>query len=216
MSDRPLRILVADDHPIFREGLRLLLGSVDGVDVVGEASTTDEAVALAGTCEADVVVLDVAMPSEGGIAVISRIREVAPASAVLMLTMLEDESTLAAALREGAAGYLLKGAGQTEVVAALRTVAAGGLVASAGVADRLRRTFLAGDQVRPAPLPELSDREREVVALVGRGLANPAIADRLYLSPKTVRNLVSSAMGKLGAADRTALAITARDAGLVP
>lgn len=216
MSDRPLRILVADDHPIFREGLRLLLGSVDGVDVVGEASTTDEAVALAGTCEADVVVLDVDMPTEGGIAVISRIREVAPASAVLMLTMLEDEATLAAALREGAAGYLLKGAGQTEVVAALRTVAAGGLVASAGVADRLRRTFLAGDQVRPAPLPELSEREREVVALVGRGLANPAIADRLYLSPKTVRNLVSSAMGKLGAADRTALAITARDAGLVP
>ena len=216
MSDRPLRILVADDHPIFREGLRLLLGSVDGVDVVGEAATTDEAVALAGTCEADVVVLDVDMPSEGGIAVISRIREVAPASAVLMLTMLEDEATLAAALREGAAGYLLKGAGQAEVVAALRTVAAGGLVASAGVADRLRRTFLAGDQVRPAPLPELSDREREVVALVGRGLANPAIADRLYLSPKTVRNLVSSAMGKLGAADRTTLAITARDAGLVP
>ena len=216
MTDRSLRILVADDHPIFREGLRLLLGSVDGVYVVGEASTTDEAVALAGTCQADVVVLDVAMPSEGGIAVISRIREVAPASAVLMLTMLEDESTLAAALREGAAGYLLKGAGQTEVVAALRTVAAGGLVASAGVADRLRRTFLAGDEVRPAPLPELSDREREVVALVGRGLANPAIADRLYLSPKTVRNLVSSAMGKLGAADRTALAITARDAGLVP
>ena len=216
MTDRSLRILVADDHPIFREGLRLLLGSVDGVDVVGEASTTDEAVALAGTCEADVVVLDVDMPTEGGIAVISRIREVAPASAVLMLTMLEDESTLAAALREGAAGYLLKGAGQTEVVAALRTVAAGGLVASAGVADRLRRTFLAGDEVRPAPLPELSDREREVVALVGRGLANPAIADRLYLSPKTVRNLVSSAMGKLGAADRTALAITARDAGLVP
>ncbi len=215
MSDQSLRVLIADDHPIFREGLRLLLGSVEGIDVVGEASTTDETLGMAGTSQPDVVVLDVDMPTEGGIAVISQIKDLAPASAVLMLTMLEDEVTLAAAVREGAAGYLLKGAGQAEVIAALRTVAVGGFVASAGVAERLRTTFLAGDSVRPGPLPELSAREREVVALVGRGLANPAIADRLYLSPKTVRNLVSSAMGKLGATDRTALAIAARDAGLV-
>ncbi len=215
MSERSLRVLVADDHPIFREGLRLLLGSVEGIDVVAEASTTDEVVRLAETSQPDVVVLDVDMPTEGGIAVIATIKQNAPAAAVLMLTMLEDEATLAAAVRHGAAGYLLKGAGQTEVVAALRTVAVGGFVASAGVAERIRSTFLAGDSVRPLPLPQLSDREREVVALVGRGLSNPTIADRLYLSPKTVRNLVSSAMGKLGVADRTSLAIAAREAGLI-
>ncbi len=214
MSEEDLRVLVADDHPIFREGLRLLLGSVGGIEVVGEAATTDDAVALAATCLPDVVVLDIDMPSDGGIVAIPRLRAAAPACAVLMLTMLEDDATLAAAVRAGAAGYLVKGVGQQEVVAALRTVASGGFVTSAAVAARLRSTFLAGDEVRPAPLPQLSDREREVVALVARGLANPAISDQLYLSPKTVRNLVSSAMGKLGAPDRTALAIAARDAGL--
>ena len=210
-----LRVLVADDHPIFREGLRLLLGSVNGIEVVGEAATTDDAVALAATCRPDVVVLDIDMPSDGGIVALPRVRAAAPDCAVLMLTMLEDDGTLAAAVRAGAAGYLVKGVGQKEVVAALRTVASGGFVTSAAVAARLRATFLAGDEVRPAPLPQLSDREREVVTMVGQGLANPAISDRLYLSPKTVRNLVSSAMAKLGAPDRTALAIAAREAGLV-
>jgi DNA-binding NarL/FixJ family response regulator len=217
MTDRlpaPLRVLIADDHPIFREGLRMLLSSLEGVTVAGEAATTSEAVALAGDLAPDVVVLDVDMPEAGGVAAIPAIKAAASGTGVLMLTMLEDDLTLAAAVRAGASGYLLKGPGQSEVVAALRSVAAGGFVVSAGVSQRLRDTFLAGDRVRPAPLPELTDREREVVALVGRGLANPAIAQRLYLSPKTVRNLVSSAMGKLGVGDRAALAIRARDAGL--
>ncbi len=133
--------------------------------------------------------------------------------AVLMLTMDGDRSTLAAAIRAGARGYLLKGAGQAEVVAAIRSVAAGGSAFGAGVTDGLLEAYLVGESTRPA-LPELSEREREVVALVGRGLANPVIAERLFLSPKTVRNLVSSAMAKLGTPDRTALAIRARDAGL--
>jgi DNA-binding NarL/FixJ family response regulator len=128
--------------------------------------------------------------------------------------MMDDDATLVAALRGGARGYLLKGVGRAEVSAALRSVASGGSAYGAGVAERVVHGFLAGEASRPPVFPELAEREREVVALVGQGLANPVIAQRLFLSPKTVRNLVSSAMGKLGAHDRTALAVRAREAGL--
>jgi DNA-binding NarL/FixJ family response regulator len=212
----PLRVLLADDHPIFREGLRLLLDTEDGVEVVGEAATSTEAVAEAGALRPDVVLLDVDMPEHGGLAALPQVLAAAPDTAVVMLTMMDDDATLAAALRAGARGYLLKGVGRTEVVAALRSVAAGGSAYGAGVAERVVERFLAGDAVRPPVFPELTLREREVVALVGSGAANPEIARRLVLSPKTVRNLVSSAMAKLGTPDRTALAVLAREAGLEP
>lgn len=209
-----LRIVIADDHPIFREGLRMLLASEDGVEVVGEAATTDEAVMVVRDAGPDVVVLDVDMPTAGGVATVPRLLAAAPGTAVLMLTMMGDDDTLSEALRAGARGYLLKGVGRAEVVAALRSVASGGSAYGAGVADRVLERYLAGLSARPPALPELSVREREVVALVGQGLANPAIAQRVHLSPKTVRNLVSSAMAKLDVRDRTALAMRARDEGL--
>lgn len=209
-----LRIVIADDHPIFREGLRMLLASEDGVEVVGEAATTDEAVVVVRDTGPDVVVLDVDMPTEGGVATVPRLLAAAPGTAVLMLTMMGDDDTLSEALRAGARGYLLKGVGRAEVVAALRSVASGGSAYGAGVADRVLERYLAGLSARPPALPELSVREREVVALVGQGLANPAIAQRVHLSPKTVRNLVSSAMAKLDVRDRTALAMRARDESL--
>lgn len=209
-----LRIVIADDHPIFREGLRMLLASEDGVEVVGEAATTDEAVVVVRDTGPDVVVLDVDMPTAGGVATVPRLLAAAPGTAVLMLTMMGDDDTLSEALRAGARGYLLKGVGRAEVVAALRSVASGGSAYGAGVADRVLERYLAGLSARPPALPELSVREREVVALVGQGLANPAIAQRVHLSPKTVRNLVSSAMAKLDVRDRTALAMRARDEGL--
>lgn len=210
----PLRIVIADDHPIFREGLRMLLSTEPDVEVVAEAATTDEALAAVTEHSPDVVLLDVDMPELGGLAVLPQLLAAAPATAVVMLTMMDDDRTLAEALRAGARGYLLKGVGRTEVVAALRSVAAGGSAYGAGVAQRVVERFLAGDSVRPPALPELTGREREVAALVGQGMANAAIAQRLFLSPKTVRNLVSSAMAKLGVSHRAALAVRAREAGL--
>lgn len=209
-----IRVVVADDHPIFREGLRMLLASVEDVEVVAEAETTDELVRVVTGARPDVVVLDVDMPERGGVEVIPDVLALAPGCAVLMLTMLEDPGTLAAAIRAGARGYLLKGSGQVEVVAALRSVAAGGSAFGPGVSTQVLETFLLGDEARPPVLPELTGREREVVALVADGATNPDIARRLFLSPKTVRNLVSSAMAKLAVRDRTALSVAGRAAGL--
>lgn len=210
----PLRVLIADDHPIFREGLRMLLATEDDVEVVGEAATTSAAVEAAASLQPDVVLLDVDMPEQGGLAALPDLLRAAPEVRVVMLTMMDDDDTLAVALRAGAHGYLLKGVGRAEVVAALRSVASGGSAYGAGVGQRVVDRFLAGMSARPPALPELSEREREVVQCVGQGLANAAIAQRLFLSPKTVRNLVSSSMAKLDVHDRTALAMRARDAGL--
>jgi DNA-binding NarL/FixJ family response regulator len=214
MTDHVVRVLIADDHPIFREGLRLLLSTEADIEVVAEADTTELALDEVDRTHPDVVLLDVDMPDAGGLAALPRMLEAVPGLGVVMLTMMEDDATLAAALRAGARGYLLKGVGRIEVTAAVRAVATGGSAYGPGVADRVVERFLAGDVSRDLPLPELNARERQVTALVGIGLANPAIAQRLHLSPKTVRNLVSSAMGKLAAPDRTSLAIRARDAGL--
>jgi DNA-binding NarL/FixJ family response regulator len=211
-----LKVVVADDHPIFREGLRLLLESEDGIAVVAEAATTEDAVAAVVAERPDVVLLDVDMPSRGGLAVLPQLLEAAPGVAVVMLTMMGDDLTIASAVRAGARGYLLKGVGRDEVVAALRSVVAGGATYGPGVADRIVDRYLVGQSVAAPIFPQLTEREREVVALVSGGAANPEIARRLVLSPKTVRNLVSSAMAKLGARDRTALAVLVREAGMRP
>jgi DNA-binding NarL/FixJ family response regulator len=208
-----LRVVVADDHPVFRSGLRMLLEDL-GVEVVGEAQDGSSAVALAVEHRPDVVLMDLQMPGVNGLEATRRLSEAAPDVRVLVLTMVEDDDTLFAALRAGAAGYLLKGAGPDEIDRAVRGVAAGDAVYGAGVAERLRRMFVAGPVAAPVAFPQLVERERDVLALMAGGASNAEIARRLYLSDKTVRNYVSSIFAKLGVRDRAQAIVRAREAGL--
>ena len=208
-----IRVLIADDHPVFRDGLAALLEAVDGIQVVAVARDGVEAAELAATHEPDVVVMDVQMPELNGIEATRRVVGDRPETAVLVLTMGEDEGTVLSALRSGARGYLRKGAEQEEIVRAITTVHAGGVVFGASLAAMI------GDLLSPAaapatPFPELSSRETEILDLIAAGRNNAQIADELYLSPKTIRNNVSSILAKLQATDRAEVIIRARDAGL--
>ena len=203
-----LRVVVVDDHPVFREGLRAVLSAADGLELAGEAASGEEGLALLETTDADVVLMDVQMPGIGGL---EATRRLAPRVAVIVLTMSEDDATLAAAMAAGARGYLVKGAPPEAVTDAVRAVARGESVFGAAVAERVRAQLARGGA--PA-FPELSGRERDVLRLLGAGLTNAAIAERLVLAPKSVRNLVSSVLSKLGAVDRHDAAERARRAGL--
>jgi DNA-binding NarL/FixJ family response regulator len=208
------RVLVVDDHPLYREGLVTALSMVDGVEVVGEAGDGAEAVELARRLAPDVVVMDLNLPAVGGIEATRRITAELPGTAVLVLTMLEGDDALFAAMRAGARGYLLKGADRQEIARALATVANGEVVFSATLAARVLAWFGRDGGRVAAPFPELTDREREILDLVARGLTNAAIARRLVVSDKTVRNHVSNVFGKLHVADRAEAVARARDAGL--
>lgn len=211
-----VRVVLADDHPVYLDGLGALLaaGGADlDVEVVGTATDGEQAVASTLALHPDVVVMDVRMPVLDGISATRRIVDAAPGIGVVVLTMSEDDETLFAAMRAGARGYLLKGAGRAEIAHAVATVAAGGAVFGPAIARRVAE-FLTPRSSPEALFPELTAREREVLDLVAAGRSNPQIAGALYLSPKTVRNVVSSVFTKLHVADRAEAIVRAREAGL--
>ena len=211
----PIRVLIADDHPFFRDGVRVLLEATPETAVAGEATTGDEVIALAERLQPDVVLMDLKMPGPNGIEATRRILAASPHIAVLVVTMYEDDDSVFAALRAGARGYLLKGADEEELLRAIRGVARGEAIFGPTIARRLLRFFAAPQLTAPPPpFPELTEREREVLALLARGRSNPEIAGQLYLSPKTVRNHVSNILSKLQVADRAQAMVRARDAGL--
>jgi DNA-binding NarL/FixJ family response regulator len=212
----PIRVLVADDHPVVRRGMTALLASLDGVEVVAEAATGADALREAQLTRPDVVVMDVQMPAMDGVEATRRLATVMPDVAVLVLTMFEDDETVLSAMRAGARGYLLKGAEQDEILAALHSVVAGQLVIGPGVAARLVGHLGTPGDGRPAavPFPELTPREREILDRIAQGHSNGAIAAGLGLAPKTVGNHVSAIFAKLRVASRAEAIVRARDEGL--
>ena len=198
-----IRVLVVDDHPLFRDGLTGLLGTVPDVEVVGAVGDGEAAVREGARLSPDVVLMDLNMPGLPGLEAIRRLARLRPAPGVLVLTMVDDDDSVAAAMQVGARGYLLKGAVQEEVLAALRTVAAGGAVFGAGAARR----FLSGGG---RPIADLTEREAEVLALIADGRSNVEIARELALSVKTVQNHVSHVLAKLQVRDRTQAAFRMR------
>ena len=208
-----IRIVVADDHPMVRDGLRTLFDSFPDTELISEAGTGREAVRAAVVERPDVLIMDLGMPDMDGFAATAEIGRVAPQVAVLVLTMSDDDDTVFAAMRAGARGYLVKGATKEEILRAVTAVAAGEAIFGPGVARRVLSYFNAPHQQQD-PFPQLTPREREVLDLLAGGLSNSAIATRLGLSSKTVNNNTSSIFTKLAVAGRTEAIIRARDAGL--
>jgi DNA-binding NarL/FixJ family response regulator len=202
-------VLIVDDHPVFRDGLAGLLATLPDLSIVGSVGTAEEALAAVRETPPDVVLMDLNLPSASGVEATRQLLEVAPNTAVLVVTMVDDDDSVVAALRAGARGYVLKGAAAGEISAAIRSVAAGVAVFGAGIASRLAQppTARAAD-------PDLTPRERQVLELLADGASNKQIARTLNLSLKTVQNHVSRILDKLQAADRTQAALRAR--GIVP
>jgi DNA-binding NarL/FixJ family response regulator len=209
-----LRAVLVDDHPVFRQGLRMLLEDL-GVDVVADVADGAAGVSAAVEHRPEVVLMDLQMPGMSGVEATRRLNAEVPETKVLVLTMVDEDQAVFAAVEAGAVGYLLKGAGQDEIGRALAAVAAGQSVYGPEVARRLRSFLTSGaTATRPVPFPALSDREREVLTLIAEGISNGDIARRLFLSDKTVRNYVSSIFSKLGVESRAAAIVRAREAGL--
>ncbi len=211
-----IRILVADDHKLFREGLCALLSTAAGTTVVGEASTGVEVVTQAEALTPDIILMDIMMPDMSGIEATRRILADNPQTGIIMLTMLEDDDSLFAAMCAGARGYILKGADKAEVLRTVQAVAGGQALFGPAIAGRLTAFFQRGgarDTV-VTPFPELTDRERELLTLIAEGRNNQEIADHLHISAKTVSNHISNIFNKLQVADRAQAIVKARDAGL--
>lgn len=209
----PIRVLIADDHPLFRDGLIALLTDGPDTELAGTAATGTQAVDLARETQPDVVVMDLQMPGLNGIEATRRITADSPHIAVLVLTMFDDDDSIFSALRAGARGYLLKGADREQIRCGIQAAASGEIIFGAQLAERMLGYFTAAAAPPPA-FPQLTDREREVLELVAQGQGNAAIAARLHLSQKTVRNNVSNILAKLQVADRAQAIVRARDVGL--
>lgn len=209
-----IRVLIADDHPLFRWAVRTALETVGGYAVVAEAADGEEAVAKAVEARPDVALLDLDMPGVGGADAARRIVASTTDVVVLMLTMYEDEDSLREAMRAGARGYLVKGSDEDAIVRAVAAAASGQAVFSPSVAGRLIRSFSAPRPAPAVPFPELTDREREVLALLAEGCDNATIARRLFVSTKTVRNHGSNVFTKLQVTTRSEAIVAARRAGM--
>jgi DNA-binding NarL/FixJ family response regulator len=211
--DEPIRVLLADDHPMFREGLVVALGALPGVEVIAEASSGEEAIELAAQLQPDVVVMDVNMPGVNGIDATRRIVAESPHIGVLVLTMFDEDESVFQAMRAGARGYLLKGADREDILRAVHAVGRGDAIFGPALARRLIGYFSSG-RAGAAPFADLTDREREVLELVARGRSNAEIGRQLMISAKTVRNHVSNVFAKLQVTDRAQAIVRAREAGL--
>jgi DNA-binding NarL/FixJ family response regulator len=210
----PLRVLVADDHPVFRDGLRLALAGAPGVEVVGEVANGIDAVTATAELRPDVVLMDLHMPGLSGIEATRRIVAADPQAAVVVLTMLEDDESVVGALRAGARGYLLKESSCADIVRAIESVARNQAVLGSTVAQRFIGYLAEGRRSGEVAFPQLTEREREVLELVAEGHSNQVIAARTFLNNKTVRNHVSNIMSKLQASSRAEMIVRAREAGL--
>jgi DNA-binding NarL/FixJ family response regulator len=211
----PLRILIADDHPLFRKGMRALLTSLPDIEVVGEAATGDEAITLAATLQPDVILMDLQMPGGGGLAATRQIVQTSPHIRVLVVTLFEDDDSVFTALRAGARGYVLKDVDEAEMLRAIQAVGHGEAIFSPAIATRVLDFFAAARLAVPREVfPTLTEREREILQLIAQGHTNAEIARQLALSAKTVGNYVSNIYSKLQVADRAEAIIRARDAGL--
>jgi DNA-binding NarL/FixJ family response regulator len=215
MDPEKIRVLIADDHPLYRDGMHGLLDSVSDTEVVGEAASGEEAITLAESLQPDVILMDIKMPGINGLQAMREILNTSPHIRILIVSMLEDDDSVFAAMRAGARGYVPKGANQAEMLRAIRAVANGEAIFGPGIAQRLIGFFSAS---RPSSqsriFPELTERESEILALIAQGNTNQDISRELVLSLKTVRNHVSNIFNKLQVADRAQAIIRARDAGL--
>jgi DNA-binding NarL/FixJ family response regulator len=209
-----IRVLVVDDHPVFRFGLRAMLQALDGVHLAGEATSGAEALRMLDDTQPDVVLMDIQMPGLNGVETTRALLARRPSAAVLMLTMFDDSDTVFAAMRAGARGYILKGEDLEHIGRAIKAVAAGEALFGQSVAQRVIGYFSNKTRAKDGLPEDLTEREREILNLLAMGLTNSAIAERLVISNKTVRNHVSNVLGKLQVADRAQAIIRARDAGL--
>ncbi len=213
--ERTVRVLLADDHAVFREGLRAVLGSEPDMEVVGEAATGKEVVERAAELRPDVILMDIQMPGINGIEATRRIRSAMPDVGVVVLTMFEDDDSVFSAMRAGARGYVLKGADPSEILKVVRAVAGGEAHFGPEIARRLVDFFSTPKGASPEEaLPELTARERDILDLMAQGHSNAKIASRLFVSPNTVRNHITHIFAKLQVADRAQAIVRAREAGL--
>jgi DNA-binding NarL/FixJ family response regulator len=213
MTDR-IRVLIADDHPVFRDGLHALVEAAPDLDFVGEATTGVEAVDLAASGRPAVILMDLRMPELSGIEATRQILEVDPTVGILIVTMSEDDESLFAAMRAGARGYIPKDAERGEILSAIRAAAVGEAVFGASIARRVAEFFAAPRSPAAEPFPDLTERENEILELIAQGRSNGDIAGRLGITSKTVRNHVANVFNKLQVADRSQAIVRAREAGL--